>query len=375
MTCCVIWPSRTASQNSTKWDPWSSSRLRKSWQIWWEVCQKGWGFCLKIYIYYVVSCTNQTIIFHEYHLHFLHHHNYLHFTLFLPPHLPPATPTTTPSTVVSTSAALQLQYHCYHFRPFFWGGFPHFETHLGSVPGHDETHWPKCLELNHKCRCVKCPGHLWTQNGPIRVPTGTDEVSTRYQDDKYVLWCNMGILYLVEIVWVVVPNAANLPVGEPWNCLTNCGAGMCMSCSLKRVRTLQTENEWTNEPMKQIHFKDVLALFDWWQAFNVEICWIYCSNSMASVNVPPPHFVWWFACCSEFDRKKGAETWQAGGHVFHVFASNNQRIAGGFCSIAIVEMKQLIDSWSLFWLQLVNLWGSHGQVLRPVPPTPCALVA
>lgn len=121
MTCCVIWPSRTASQNSTKWDPWSSSRLRKSWQIWWEVCQKGWGFCLKIYIYYVVSCTNQTIIFHEYHLHFLHHHNYLHFTLFLPPHLPPATPTTTPSTVVSTSAALQLQYHCYHFRPFFWG--------------------------------------------------------------------------------------------------------------------------------------------------------------------------------------------------------------------------------------------------------------
>lgn len=60
----------------------------------------------------------------------------------------------------------------------FFGGFPHFETHLGSFPGHDETHWPKCLELNHKCRCVKCPGHLWTQNGPIRVPTGTDEVST-----------------------------------------------------------------------------------------------------------------------------------------------------------------------------------------------------
>ena len=154
--------------------------------------------------------------------------------------------------------------------------------------------------------------------------------SRRYQDDKYVLWCDMGVLYLVEIVWVVVPNAANLPVGEPWNCLTNCGAGMCMSCSLKRVRTLQTENEWTNEPMKQMHFKDVLALFDWWQAFNVEICWFYCSNSMASVNVPPSGFVWWFACCSECDRKKGAETWQAGGHVFHVFASKNQRIAGVF---------------------------------------------
>ena len=26
--------SRMASQNSTKWDPWNSSRLRKSWQIW-----------------------------------------------------------------------------------------------------------------------------------------------------------------------------------------------------------------------------------------------------------------------------------------------------------------------------------------------------
>ena len=85
-------------------------------------------------------------------------------------------------------------------------------------------------------------------------------------------------------------------------------------------------NQWTNEANAFQRCVGVIWLMTSLQCWNMLI--FYCSNSMASVNVPPPHFVWWFACCSEFDRKKGAEMWQAGGHVFHVFASKNQRIAG-----------------------------------------------
>ena len=145
-------------------------------------------------------------------------------------------------------------------------GLPSFWNTALGVTGHDETHWPKCLELNHKCRCVKCPGHLWTQDtiGVLWNWWSVHLGSRRYQDEKCVLWCDMGILYLFEIVWVVVPNAAS-------------SSRRAMKLSHK-LRGCVWVAHWREsghcgqkmkEPTKQMHFKDVI----WFVTVKSLQCW------------------------------------------------------------------------------------------------------
>ena len=95
--------------------------------------------------------------------------------------------------------------------------------------------------------------------------------------------------------------------------------------------------------------------FDLWQAFNVEICWIYSSNSMASVNVPPVLRL--MVCMLKSLTEKRAEMCHRWPCFCWKFNGSQE-----YCSIAIIEVKQLIDHC---FAPASSLWGSHGQVLRP----------